>query len=99
MFVTKYEYYPIYEPAEGGYYYEGVEMVDSREFHNYRKAKQYINRLYRQAVKDEKTDSKYWCQTADNLFFGMSSAYIGEGWRVQFELKKGQAERGWKPYC
>ena len=27
--ISHYEKYPIYEPAEGGYYYEGRRLVDS----------------------------------------------------------------------
>ena len=29
--ITYYEEYPIYEPAEGGYYYEGNEVTWSRK--------------------------------------------------------------------
>ena len=31
-YVTTYSRYPIYVPAEGGYYYSGIEMIESNEF-------------------------------------------------------------------
>jgi len=31
--------YPIYEPAEGGYYYEGETVIYCKEFANWKKAK------------------------------------------------------------
>ena len=99
MFITTYERYPIYEPAEGGYYYSGNQMVESRSFSCHRKAKQYINKLYRQAIKEGEKESKYWYQSKDNLSFGVGSKYIGEGWFVRLERKQGQEERGYTPYC
>lgn len=30
-YITHYEEYPIYEPAEGGYYYSGNKVVDSEK--------------------------------------------------------------------
>ena len=40
-YVTYYEEYPIYEPAEGGYYYAGSQNVLVREFKSWRKARQF----------------------------------------------------------
>ena len=37
-YVTHYEEYPIYEPAEGGYYYSGNQVVDTERMSK-RKAK------------------------------------------------------------
>ena len=44
-YVTYYEEYPIYEPAEGGYYYAGSRNVSVREFKSWRKARQFFNKV------------------------------------------------------
>ena len=49
-YVTYYEEYPIYEPAEGGYYYAGSQNVWVREFKSWRKARQFFNKAAKQFV-------------------------------------------------
>lgn len=98
-FVTTYSLYPIYEPAEGGYYYEGVEIRNSRAFQSRRKAKQYINKLYRLEIACGENQDKYWFAQPDNTLFGCGSKFIGEGWYVTLERKQGAEEKGWEPYC
>lgn len=43
-YVTVYQEYPIYEPAEGGYYYAGIEIDKSFVFYDYKRAKQFYDK-------------------------------------------------------
>lgn len=47
-YVSYYREYPIYEPAEGGYYYSGREIIDFMIFTDRRKAK----RTFYKSVKE-----------------------------------------------
>ena len=102
-YVTEYRNYPIYEPAEGGYYYSGVEIMSSREFKTFRKARQFINRVYKDTLKNEMdyvtgASQKFWA-TRDNQQFGANGKYIGDGWMYKLERKQGSEVCGWEPYC
>lgn len=99
FYVTTYEEYPIFEPAEGGYYYAGVQIKDSRGFQTRRKAMQYINKLYREETKHGENNGEYWRENADRTYFGCGSKYIGDGWYVCLERKQGEDVSGWQPYC
>ena len=44
-YITIYSKYPIYEPAEGGYYYSGVQIKDCYAFNEFRKAKRYLRKM------------------------------------------------------
>lgn len=41
-YVTWYDKYPIYEPAEGGYYYEGLHAGGYCKFRTLKRAKKYL---------------------------------------------------------
>ncbi|MPM06322.1 hypothetical protein SDC9_52621 [bioreactor metagenome] len=99
FYVTAYSEYPIYEPAEGGYYYPGTQVVSSRPFQNRRRARQYINKLYREETARGENTDKYWHERADHMRFGCGSKYVGEGWYICLERKQGCEESGWEPYC
>ena len=47
-YVIYYKNYPIFEPAEGGYYYSGREIINKRIFTNRRKAKRFYYKLVKQ---------------------------------------------------
>ena len=98
-YVTIYNEYPIYEPAEGGYYYTGADISESWGFQTFRDAKRFIRKLYKECVQSGDTKSEYWYCNSNHLFFGMDSYYIGEGWFVQLERKQGKSVKGWEPYC
>lgn len=98
-YVTMYEKYPIYEPAEGGYYYEGREMKWSYTCQEYRKAKRILRKLFKYCKKEGYTECKYWFQRDDHSKFGENGQYIGDGWYITLERKQGKDVRGWKPYC
>lgn len=44
-YVTLYERYPIYEPAEGGYYYDGRYPIESVICYNYKRAKKILDKM------------------------------------------------------
>lgn len=99
-YVTYYNKYPIYEPAEGGYYYSGIEIVESHEFSTFKKAKLFLRKWYKNCIECEDHKSKYWRCNASKTFFGQpNQKYIGDGWYVQLERKQGKDVRGWTPYC
>lgn len=98
-YVTIYSRYPIYEPAEGGYYYSGIEMIESNEFREFRKAKRYLRKLYKQCIADRDHEDKYWFSNGSHTKFGVGGKYIGEGWYVVLEKKQGNDVKGWQPYC
>ena len=49
VYVTHYEEYPLYEAAEGGYYYAGIQMVESERMSK-RAAKKLFKELWKQAI-------------------------------------------------
>lgn len=98
-YVTTYSKYPIYEPAEGGYYYSGVQIEDCYAFNEFRKAKRYLRKLYKQCISNGDHLDKYWRCNSSHTYFGVGSQYIGKGWYIKLERKYGEDERGWQPYC
>ena len=102
-YVTEYREYPIYEPAEGGYYYEGVEMIQSRTFQTFRKARKHMNRTYKDVVKNEMPYIEGCGQTffsnENHLYFGAFGKYVGDRWFYVIERKQGREVRGATPYC
>lgn len=92
-YVTFSEYYPIYEPAEGGYYYEGKKKVLEREYSTFKKAKRKMKKLWN-CCKD---DTGFW-SCPDKLLFGQSNKYIGDGYICEM-TRKPVKEHGWEPYC
>ena len=50
-YVSHYSEYPIYEPAEGGYYYAGNQIVESERLSK-RKAKQKFEEIWKECLKE-----------------------------------------------
>ena len=97
--VTYYEEYPIYEPAEGGYYYAGSQNVWVREFKSWRKARQFFNKAAKQFVENFSYDNLYCMYGFPNSYAGVRSKYIGEDYGIVLTSKKPLEEHGWEPYC
>ena len=104
-FVSYITEYPIYEPAEGGYYYAGTQIQMCREFDSWKKA----NRFYQKCRKEFFEMHEYELERIHEYFCGgvskyggpeirYNSRYIGEGERVEITRKR-PVERGWEPYC
>ena len=98
-YVTYYEEYPIYEPAEGGYYYAGSQNVWVREFKSWRKARQFFNKVAKQFVEDFSYDNPYCMYGFPNSYAEVCSRYIGNGYGIVLTSSKPLEEHGWKPYC
>ena len=83
-FVSYYECYPIYEPAEGGYYYEGVELIESYKTGSLKRAR----RLLKKLAPDYELDDIRTNYAAYN------GRYIGERRFLRIETVMGVKESG-----
>ena len=100
--------YPIYEPAEGGYYYAGTTTESSRRFPTWKKANKFFQKAKKQFLEDhpwevEQGRVHVWeesgvCKDNEGSCVRYHSRYIGEGEFVI--LTRGEyVENGWEPYC
>ena len=87
-YVSLYERYPIYEAAEGGYYYEGRELTLSYRTRSLNKAR----RILRELAAEWDMECFYNKAHSDYC-------YIGEGNDAYIETAFGKHEEGYKPYC
>ena len=88
-YVSYYEAFPIFEPAEGGYYYEGRQLIDSIKVGSLKRA--------RRILKAESAN-------LEHDFVGKNHSYhqgrhIGDATYLYIETVKGKHESGWHPYC
>ena len=97
--------YPIYEPAEGGYYYAGTQIQMCRKFSEWKKANRFYQKCRKEFLEshdgDEDRIHEYICGGVGK--YGGSvvyyrSRYIGEGEKVEVSRTK-PVEHGWTPYC
>lgn len=88
-YVSLYESYPIYEPAEGGYYYEGEHLVDCIAVGSLKRA--------RRVMKREAEELGF--TSIGKNFSSLRGEYIGESDYIYIETVKGIHEHGWHPYC
>lgn len=97
--------YPIYEPAEGGYYYAGTTIEDCREFSTWKKA----NRCYQEWRRwfldmyggEPERIAECVCGGVGrwvNPCIRYEARYIGDGASVELTRQKPVAH-GWEPYC
>lgn len=93
FYVTYYAEYPIYEPAEGGYYYAGNDAIWSEGFNTEEEAWEYANKYVEQ--DDEWGD---WQKFTDG--YKLDGKYIGQNQYVVVEPKKSYLGmvKGWEPY-
>lgn len=107
-YFTHYEEYPIYEPAEGGYYYAGNQIVTSERLSK-RQCKKRMRELIAQCEaenaekrkREERTGQRfdYWGISSDKNEVWLSSRYIGEGESYVIERRRGSRVKGYEPYC
>ena len=101
--VAVYDEYPIYEPAEGGYYYAGRECEMFERYDTYAEALREYEKMRDDVTAwyaDGYVDCDLYIEEYKNTtwFEGM---HIGDGKIVRLE-KPWQfktLECGWKPYC
>lgn len=103
-YVNYYELYPIYEPAEGGYYYSGREASVLNCVNSRKKAM----RIFKKIAKEFKQESpevksyilshatKYDNYLAKVYFDGR---YIGEGFGYVLTRGEPLKNKGYEPYC
>lgn len=90
MFLTHYCEYPIYEPAEGGYYYSGLEATEAIEFDTEEEAIQYLAEM--------KSDLEENGFTVYDTRAVLSSKYIGSSEYWEIEKQYGSLNRGKQIY-
>ena len=90
VYLTHYEEYPIYEPAEGGYYYAGNSAMEKYTFRTKLGAKRQLAKM--QAELEEDGFVVY-----DDKAIRYSK-YIGEGESWRIERKYGSHESGRQIY-
>lgn len=93
-YVTYSEFYPIYEAAEGGYYYPGKEIRRTASCQTFKEAKLKI-RKWRKWLETH-GDGINW-YSFDKQAFGYRSKYIGDGWVCELTTYP-VVGHGWVPY-
>ena len=113
-YISHYEEYPIYEPAEGGYYYSGNGLVESERLSK-RKAKAELERIWIECQKEneevrkyynnneEKCYGKLWVRDKNYIYRNYDpydyNRYIGTGESFTIERHQGSQRKGRVPYC
>lgn len=102
-FVTYYEEYPIYEPAEGGYYYAGRVARGAKSFFNLDRAIAYALEEVQAYDLTTKTNGPDEIKTllsksSTALVGAYHTRYIGEGQMIIIEKRLGEKTSGWHPY-
>lgn len=90
VYLTHYTEYPIYEPAEGGYYYAGRE---AGSFYRLNSMKQAQRKLEKMRKILEEDGFQVWPDGAYRR-----SKYIGHGEEWIIEKVYGSCNEGWRPY-
>lgn len=100
VWLSYYEEYPIYEPAEGGYYYAGLALVKTERLSK-RAAKRKFDEIAREYIEETKNEKFPWIKGNGRFgrFLYRDSYYIGEGAMYCVEHNAGEHEKGYQPYC
>ena len=105
-FVTYITEYPIYEPAEGGYYYAGTVIEQCLEFQTWKKANKVFQTWRKEflATHADEMDrvNDHVCggcgKWSNHPFVRYNAPYIGDGERIELTREK-PIEYGYRPYC
>lgn len=100
-YVCQYAQYAIYEPAEGGYYYDGAELNYYKKTRNLKKARRWLREWAREYYEYEgklTEDAREYIDNANNHIY-YTTKYIGDGMEWHIETKLGKHEHGYVPYC
>ena len=87
-YISHYQEYPIYEPAEGGYYYEGNMLVESKRLSK-RKAKAELERIWIECQKENEEVLEYYNNDEEKCW--------GMLW-IRNERNKNYIYRNYRPY-
>lgn len=96
--ISRYEEYPIYEPAEGGYYYLGNRLVES-ERKSKRQCRKDFEEIWKSCLQENENNPAFPWIRADANYIYRSGEYIGERESYVIERKRGSMEHGYEPYC
>ena len=94
LYLTHYTEYPIYEPAEGGYYYAGQKADCFYRLNSMKQAKHQLKKMQKELEKDgfNVLISNNYCEAY------RYDRYIGNGELWIVEKIYGSNNRGWTPY-
>lgn len=94
FYVTVYQEYPIYEPAEGGYYYAGADAMMSKGYNSKEEAKQGLEQL----ADEFKSDGYDLYPTYSG--YSTREKYIGDNIILRLENAKHYLSgvKGYEPY-
>ena len=95
-YITLYHEYPIYEPAEGGYYYAGLQAHSAEGYNSFKEAAAAIGQVAKELV-----DSGYnFVKKSAGEYEDYGDKYIGTGSILCIEDNKHfrSRERGYQPY-
>lgn len=94
VYLTHYTEYPIYEPAEGGYYYSGQTADSFYRLNSVKQAKRQLEKMRKELEEDG-----FVVCTHNNICEAYRrSKYIGYGELWIMEKVYGSKNRGWHPY-
>lgn len=97
-YVTLYYLYPIWEPAEGGYYYNGVDIDTSYGFQSRKKALKFLRKRRKECLKEDE-GVEGWFNYINSFGIYNRNGYIGNGYFWELERKQGNSISGHQPYC
>lgn len=106
-YLTYYEEYPIYEAAEGGYYYAGRDIEIQKEFATLNEALEFVPAFAEFCGLEDFTvngiyDNEWMIlgDFGDLLVAGSFSKYIGEDKVLYLETERSAGKKvfGWHPY-
>lgn len=98
VFITHYEEYAIYEPAEGGYYYAGNQALDWEMYPNLDKAKERLQEILSE-LKAEDGEFEWRMLSNGMEVHCKTRKYIGDNESYVIERVVGSQNRGRVPYC
>lgn len=96
MYFTHYKEYPIFEPAEGGYYYAGNKVVSTEKM-TAAEAENKLQSLFKE-LQEYQSAAYPWHFDTDNKMLFRYSKYIGNGESYVVEKDLGSMEKGYEPY-
>ena len=101
--VQKYERYAIYEPAEGGYYYEGKEPFDYLTLDTKPEAIEALRTLVNEANDGLTREDEGYLRISScgTGAISINHRYIGDGEEYYVEPinRRGRQREGRVPYC
>lgn len=96
-YITLYNEYPIYEPAEGGYYYAGLAAEEAEGFDSFQEAAAAIDGV----AKELNSNDYNFVKKSATEYRDAGDKYVGTGAVLCVENNKQfrSRERGRVPYC